>query len=310
MPKLIFETAFHISEDGELESYWPGRWPVASLMHLLQTSGSAFFAASYMNDPSALEGNSLKTAWLHPYSQTELQAARIALGVQQGTIWSGLDPSIGGKEASDLDYFGMFTIEVLGSKGFCRDYHFDRLQLDQQGQVVEDWLDTQRPDMVILEESSSRGFVYTALMTQVNGGNGTKWPVQVRQAQASRDRGGKHVRLQKMAARFQNKQIMVPGEESGGELVIAPSWSAFVNQWRTFPSGHDDLLDAAYWAQYEAFELPMASGHPYAPEIDPENPLKPHIITPLSQPRGMNTVMLRHMNRRERMKGLRRYGIR
>lgn len=308
MAKLLFETAFHVDEEDNLVSYWPERWPVPRLTDFLR-EGTAFFAASYMNDPTALEGNSLKTAWLHPYSRAELEAARAELRVDRGIVWCGLDPSIGGKEASNLDFFGMFSIEILGSRGYCKDFHFDRLQLDEQGQAVETWLDMQEPDMVILEEGSSKGYVFNELMTQVNDGRGTKWPVQVRHAQGSRDRGGKHIRLQKMAARFQNRQLLVPGEFSGRELIISPSWAPFVNQWRAFPTGHDDILDAAYWAQYEAFELPLAAGRSKPPPSEAESIIADTIIATPRQKRGIANVMNRHMHRRARMRNVMRHSL-
>ena len=302
MPELLFETAFRIDEEtGELVSYWPERWPVGALVKRLRTSGSAFFAASYMNDPTALEGNSLKTSWLHTYSQTELEAARAELKVERGVMFCGLDPSVGGNEASDLDFFGMFAIEVLGTRGFCRGFHFERLQLEDQGKTVEGWLDLWRPDFTYVEEASSKGFVYTALTTQVNDGMGSKWSIEVRHSQGTKDKGGKRIRLQKMASRFQGRQLLLPGE--GGE--VEQSWSPFVSQWRTFPSGHDDILDAAYWAQYEAFEATLAAGVSKKPEVDKKEPLKATIVANPKSMRGINSVMQRHNQRRLRMRTIR-----
>ena len=61
MVEVIFERAIKRNKEDEVVSYWPERWPLPLLMGELQESGSAFFAASYMNDTSALEGNSLKS---------------------------------------------------------------------------------------------------------------------------------------------------------------------------------------------------------------------------------------------------------
>lgn len=308
MPSLLFETAIKMTEEGEPYSYWPDKWPVSRLMQRLRSSGSAFFAASYMNDPSALEGNSLKVSWLHTYTQGELEAYRAEFNVPRGVVWCGIDPSIGGKEANNLDYFAMFSIEVLGNKGFCKDFYFDRLEIDEQGERVEWWLDTQRPDRVILEEQSSRGYVHNTLTTQINDGLGSKWPIEVRQAQGSKDKGGKRIRLQKMAARFENQQLRIPAEMMpNGELVVSPHWAAFVNQWRTFPSGHDDILDAAYWAQYEAFDFAMPFGATKAPEVDKEDPYKPTVIKRDDHTfRGISSVMARHNARRMRSRMVRR----
>jgi phage terminase large subunit-like protein len=254
VPTVIFERAIKRNpETQELESYWPERWPMDLLIAELIGSGSAFFAASYMNDPSALEGNSLKVKWLHPYTDTELDMARKTANIDRGFVWCGLDPSVGG-DSTNPDYFGMVSLEVIMNKGYLLDYRFDRLSVDEQAQSVEEWLTTQMPDRVFLEEVSSRGYVYRDLVTRVNSGTGSLWPIEVRKPQAARDKGGKKIRFQAMAARFQNGQIKVPGIlAKKGEIRIDPRWNPFVNQWRTFPAGHDDILDACYWAQYEAF---------------------------------------------------------
>ena len=36
--------------------------------------------------------------------------------------------------------------------------------------------------------------------------------------------------------------------------VVDNRWTACEQQWKSFPSGHDDLLDGCYWAQYSAFK--------------------------------------------------------
>jgi phage terminase large subunit-like protein len=301
MPGMIFEKAlYRDQETGEVKSYWPERWPVPTLLDELFESGSAFFAASYMNDPSALEGNSLKVKWLHAYTETELQAARKEARVDRGPVWCGLDPSIGGG-STDPDYFGMFSIEVLNNKGYCRDFFFDRLSVDDQGQAVEDWLDTQMPHLAILEEVSSRGYVFKDLTTQVNGGLGSKWPIEVRKPQAARDKGGKKIRFQAMAARFQNGQIKIPGIlGKNNQIAIDPRWNAFVNQWRTFPSGHDDILDGCYWAAYEAFVDVVGAGHTKEPgeTITVEEARRAHIPIP----QGAQELRIPDLDRRGRVR--------
>ena len=159
---------------------------------------------------------------------------------------------------------------MINNRGFLLDYYIDRIAIDNQGQTIEDWLDLQGPDVIIIEETMKNGYVYTDMINHVNNGNGTKWPIETRQPQGTRDKGGKRVRIQAMGARFENQQAKVPGIVSDGRVILDPRWSPFIGQWRTFPSGHDDLLDACYWAQYEAFAGAVASGGSYEPYKEEE----------------------------------------
>jgi hypothetical protein len=56
-----------------------------------------------------------------------------------------------------------------------------------------------------------------------------------------------------MAPRFEVGQIRIPGIVQNGELVAHPDWFDFVQAWTSFPAGHDDILDAAYWSIDGAF---------------------------------------------------------
>ena len=311
MAEILFERAFHLDEEGVLKSYWPTYWTVELLLEELKQSNPAFFAASYMNDPSALEGNSLKVHWLHAYEHTELELKRAEAEIERGSKICGIDTAIGGKGA-DLDFFAMFSMEVINNEGFAIDYYLNRLPLQEQADVVEAWLDTQQPDLVLLEETSAEGYVTTDLKTRVNGGAGTKWPIDTRQPQGGRSQGPKRIRLQGMGARFQTKQIRLPGEVSNEGESIDPYWLPFVNQWRLFPGGHDDLLDACYWAQVDAFSGDFGAGSSYDPrenKVDDDGKLteedfEADVYGNVLGLREMS-LMSRHVIRQERMSRMR-----
>lgn len=228
--------------------------------------GSMFFSASYMNDPSALGGNKLQTNWLQFYLPGELEAAREAAGVERGIIYLGFDITQGGQGA-DPDYIGLFAVEIVNNRGFALGYHTARCKVEDQAQRAEDFADQYRPTLIVLEETASRGFAYVSLTTQINKGRGSKYPVVVRKPQGARDKGGKEMRLIAMGARFETGQVRLPGIiNNAGEVVVDPRWDAFVQQWRSFPAGHDDLLDACYWSIYEAFSEVVAAGTTRPPQ--------------------------------------------
>ena len=259
IPDLIFERALSLDEDGNLQSYWPALWPVPRLARMLVRDGPVFFSAAFQNDPSGLEGNSLKAAWLHPYLPEQLITLRETLGVARGTVHCGIDPSIGGDDKKS-DYFAMATIEKLGIQGFATDYEFDIIPVDEQATRIEAYLDRSRPDLTIIEETAKNGYVFTAMTKTLNNNQGSKWLIESRQPQGARDKGGKAIRLQSMGAKFAGRLLFLPGVIEDGEIIIDPRWHEFVMQWRSFPSGHDDVLDAMYWAQYDLFEETVAAG--------------------------------------------------
>jgi len=255
LPRLIYERALHVDEaTGRITSYWPERWPLHLLAKELIGMGSAFFAAAYQNDPSALEGSLLKANWLHPYLGSELEAHRRSLGVEHGTIHCGIDPTQGGIDG-DPDFCAGIAVEVLEHRGYLIDFFLKKLRIEDQAQYFEDWLTFQSPSFTIIEDTTSKGYVYNALAHQVNSGTGTKHAITIEKPQGRNAIGNKQVRFMSMAPRFENAQVRVPGLQVGSEIILDPRWEPWFTQWRSFPSGHDDGLDAAYWAIFSGFRI-------------------------------------------------------
>jgi phage terminase large subunit-like protein len=303
MSVLIFERAVHIDQDGGLRSYWPERWPLTALAGEYG-NGSAFFAASYMNDPSLLEGNCLKTDWLHLYTEDELRIAREAAGVSRGIVYTGIDPTQGG-EGDDPDFMAMFTIEVIDQRGFALDFHYTRKPVEEQADEIEAYLQIWKPNFVRLEEASSRGFVYAGLTTGVNGGQGSIFNIEVKKPQGSKDKGGKKIRFLAMAAHAENSRLRFPSIITPqGNMIIDPRWAVFAEQWRTFPSGHDDILDAMYWATEGVWTEVEAGGAAQSPDEvmdkdDPRNYTEEELVIPAVDRRGRRTRPIGQQRRRD-----------
>jgi hypothetical protein len=264
--KLIFERAIHRDPDtGDYVSYWPERWPLELLADELVGQGVPFFSAAYMNDPAALTGNVLKVEWLHYYTDAQLEAAREAANVERGLVYIGADLSAGGK-GQDPDYMGLMAVEVIANRGFLIAFYTGRHPVEKQADMIEIFADQHKPTLIVLEDTSSRGFAYVSFSSLINDGRGTRWPVVVRTPQGARDSGGKTRRLLAVSARFMASQIRVPGIFKDGDLIVHPEWQGFLQQWRSYPTGHDDILDANYWAAYEAFSDIVAAGTTKAPQ--------------------------------------------
>jgi len=275
MAVLIYERAIHVDEEtGELRSYWPEYWPLERLAERWRILGSGAFAASYQNDPTALQGNALERDWLTFYLPDELEAAREAAGVERGQIIAGVDPARGGT-GRHADYFAAVLGELIDNTLFLIDNFNRRLPIEHQAQFLEDWL-TARGGILygVIEDTSARGYVWNDLQN-VNGGAGSRYNWIIEKVQGRGAVGSKEMRFLAMAPRFKSGQVRIPGRRlNSGQLDPAPAWETFVQQWCAFPGGHDDLLDAAYWCQYAAFakaQPPAAAQGAPRPGLCPHN---------------------------------------
>jgi len=262
--KLVFERAIHVNNDGSFSSYWEEYWSIKKLAERW-LEGPAFFAASYQNDPSALEGTLLKADWVHYYLVEDLKAARAKAGLDpdtgHGVIHTGNDTAAGGL-GRNPDYCSGVAIEVIDNRAFILpDMLNARLEVEKQAPEIELWWDRINPTFAIVEETSARGFVKTDLETGINDGLGSKHTFTVETPQSKSAGGDKSTRFLAMSPRFMNTQVLVPGIMlSTGEIVCDPRCEMWFSEWKSYPSGHDDLLDATYWAIWSAFKDSPAVG--------------------------------------------------
>lgn len=275
MPRqLIFEYALHQDpESGELISYWPEHWTVERLLDEAVTLTIPFFSASYQNDPSALEGNMLQREWLAYYLPEELEAYRRGAGIpegQRGPIHAGVDLAAGGSKG-DTDFCAVVIGERIGNIGFLIGLYMKRLKIELQAEAVEAFLDLYSPNFLTVEDTSERGYAWRDFTLQINDGRGTKYKnFEIETPQGRNASGAKETRFMSMAPRFVRTQIRIPGmvgasstASSGtiadiGGMSPHPNWSDFVDQWCSFPAGHDDALDAVYWMQHSMFTVDPA----------------------------------------------------
>lgn len=253
MARLIYERAIHVNPDtGEMSSYWPEHWPMEKLAKKWRAVTSGPFGAGYQNDPNALSGNALERDWLHFYDPEDLEAHRRLLGVKRGTQHAGADPTRGGS-GRDPDYFATILAERLENRVYFLDFFNLRLSISEQAQYLEDWITVRGGIQTgVIEDTSEKGYVWNDLQ-QVNGGSGTCYPWVVEKAQGKNAVGAKELRYLAMSPRFKNAQILIPGRRTPEGWLVDPRWDIFVQEWCSFPSGHDDLLDAAFWCAFACF---------------------------------------------------------
>lgn len=256
MAKLVFERALHeVTDPATNESKIVSYWDRVSLEKLASNyaDGPEYFGPSYMNDPGLASGNLLKRTWLQPYLVDQLYEARSIARVQHGIVYAGVDTTEGGDHVG-ADYCTMAAGERVGGILYLKTYRMAKLSVEHQAQRISDWLDAVNPTLTTIEDRVTRGYVWRALSTEVNGGSGTKHAFLIDKPKGS-DQGSKVARFMSMGARFSSGRILVPGiADEDGNVTIDPSWFPFVEQWTSFPAGKDDLLDAVYWCVETAFK--------------------------------------------------------
>ena len=260
--KLIFERAIKVDpETGAMYSYWPEYWSLEKLGAKWLSIGSAAFGAGYQNDPTALDGNMLSASWITYYEQSELMLARQAAGVSRGLMYIGIDPANGGV-GSQADPCAGIVLERIGHVAYAVGILNKRLPIEIQAQAVEEFADEFAPYTgAVIEDTSAKGYVYAALKSGINGGKGTRHNFRIEKPQGGNANGNKDRRFMSMGPRFEFGQIRLPGVRTSVGIVVDDRWAAFVEQFKAYPGGHDDMLDAMYWAQWACFgvEAPIAS---------------------------------------------------
>jgi hypothetical protein len=197
-------------------------------------------------------------SWVHYYLPSDLEFARREAHIKHGTVHTGIDPTAGGVGV-DPDYCSMVAVERIGNKAFLRGFHMKKMPIEEQAQTFEAWMDLYQPSFCVVEDTTSKGYVYNALANQINDGKGTKYNFTIEKPQGRNAVGNKLVRFLSMAPRFENQQALVPAEQGvDGTIRIHRDWEPWADQWRSFPSGHDDALDATYWALFSTFKIPAA----------------------------------------------------
>ena len=84
------------------ESLWPEYWTLEKLNERRDQIGSIIFNCQYQNDPTGMEGDLLKSEWLHPWEQEPLT---------ENLRYAGVDPALG---EGDLQSIATLSVAKSG----------------------------------------------------------------------------------------------------------------------------------------------------------------------------------------------------
>jgi len=203
---------------GVSELLRPGNESMDVLNQLRRDMGPREFATQYLQLPSALEGNVIRTDAFHRFRLRDFPRSRFSKIVQS---WD-----VACSEGTNGDYSVCLTFGYLAGKWYLieviREHLGFPLLCDRAKAQHRLW----KPDMVLIEDAT-----FGQQLGQEMRHRGEFWPKMIRPL------ADKVTRMVGQLTLIVEGDILIPDE--------APWLGTFMNELRSFPSGrHDDQVDA------------------------------------------------------------------
>lgn len=208
--------AFELNAKGEETGkvLWPEYWPRERLLERKDEIGTIIFNCQYQNNPTPMEGDLLKSEWLHEWDNPPPHWCE---------YYAGLDPSLG-----EHDYFGIATLayDRKNNQRYLVDVWAEHLPfpdimktkiplLHNQYRYVKMYMETNFWQKLLLNMPELKGMPITPIKTV-------------------RDKTSRFI---SMSSHFESKRILI------NPLLLRRS--EFWTEWVQFPRGqYDDALDA------------------------------------------------------------------
>jgi len=200
-----------IQQDGT--ALWPEYWSLQKLEQRRNEIGTIFFNCQYQNDPTSMQGDLLKSEWLHPWEQQpEPRALKYA----------GVDPALG---EGDLQGIATMSYDSTNKQAYLEDVWAERTSFPAFLQKIQQLHALHRYSKIYIESNA-----FQKVLTYVNELRGLPIVPTV----TAHD---KQQRFISMSSHFESKRVLInPFLNRNTEFWL---------EWVQFPHGqHDDALDA------------------------------------------------------------------
>jgi len=213
-----------IKEEGKPDqALWPEYWSLDKLKERQEAIGSIYFNCQYMNDPTGMEGDLLRSEWLHSYDNLPSNL----------TWFAGVDPALGEGDKASIAVFGY---DKTLKQGYLTDVWAKRESFPEFIQQLERMHMVHRFSKIYLESNAFQkvlGFVPEL----------RRMPTV-----PSRTFHDKASRFIAMSSHFEAKRILVNPQLNQPD-------SEFWTEWVQFPRGQcDDALDGVEIVVREVLE--------------------------------------------------------
>jgi len=261
--KLLKSGEYDLDEDGNMQSYWPTRWPVSKLLEMKERMGSLAFNSQYQCDPSGYAGQLFDPEHLHFYDPMK--------GLLP--IWGDLDfimsvdPNITDDPSSDNT--AIVTGAVDRKRGDVYILDIFAKPLDFVNQVKELMHYGKRTQLLLgdhrfeseikISKIGVEAVAYQRSLQQTGYLSGLP-VVEIKQGNVKKD-----IRILGIQPHVENGRVKFPDPTK----VNIPWWDAFYEEYCTFPRGRrDDRLDALEILLSMVSESFGVSGIPWGPSGD------------------------------------------
>ena len=192
---------------------WPENWTLEKLAERRNQIGSIIYACQYMNDPTGMEGDLLKSEWLQSWDYPP----------SSGNIkYAGVDPALG---EGDYQAIATLSIDKTSKQGFLEDVWAEAIPFPQFLQKLRHLHEVNNYAKIFVEANAFQKVL--TFMQELAG-------LPIVTSQTSKD---KEQRFIPMSSHFESKRILVN--------PLLNLKSEFWTEWVQFPRGqHDDALDA------------------------------------------------------------------
>ena len=209
-----------LDDPSTLVSYWPEYWPVERLLEKRKDLGTPLFMCAYQNDVSGLlEGNIFPGKFQHfdKLSDVVPQGTRL-------TVRMGIDLASSEKERAD------YTARVITAEDDNGNFYVlsvvrDRRETHHAEFIHEGWLAYPEMELVVCESQQFQSTLIQEVMRDY-----PRIPIEGKKSDTD-----KTTRARAVAAKYEAGKVWHRSTLKD---------SAFEQELRAFPKGHDDMVDA------------------------------------------------------------------
>jgi len=200
-----------IQQDGS--ALWPEYWSLQKLEERRNEIGTIFFNCQYQNDPTSMQGDLLKSEWLHSWEQQPSPNM---------IKYAGVDPALG---EGDLQGIATISYDSTNKQAYLEDVWAERTSFPAFLQKIQQLHALHHYAKIFIESNA-----FQKVLTYVN-------ELRCLPIVPTPTVHDKEQRFIAMSSHFESKRILVN--------PLLDRRSEFWNEWVQFPRGqHDDALDS------------------------------------------------------------------
>lgn len=200
-----------ITKDGT--PLWPEYWTLEKLEERRKQVGSIIFNCQYQNDPTGMEGDLLKSEWLHEWT-TPPQTTNMR--------YAGVDPALG---EGDMQSVATLSIDKQSGQAYLEDVWAETLAFPDFLRKLQHLHDMNQYAKIYVETNAFQKIL--TYLPELKG-------LPIVTSQTVKD---KESRFIPMSSHFEGSRILVN--------PLLNMKTEFWTEWVQFPRGqHDDALDA------------------------------------------------------------------